>query len=63
MNSVERFQNRKSVEYGTIVIVITAVLIVTKEILSQIAFFIGRKTDNVIIKQTAGITDQTHCHL
>src|SRR5215469_1944268 len=50
MNSIERFQNRESVEYGTIAIVITAISIVVKEILAQIAFYIGRKTDNVIVK-------------
>ncbi|MCL2792991.1 MAG: cation diffusion facilitator family transporter [Spirochaetaceae bacterium] len=50
ISSIERFQNRESVEFGTIAIVITAVSIVVKEILAQIAFYIGRKTDNVIVK-------------
>jgi len=50
MDSVERFKNRESVEYGTIAIVVTAVSIIIKEILAQIAFYIGRKTDNVIVK-------------
>jgi len=50
INSIERFQNRESVVYGTIAIVITIVSIVVKEILAQIAFYIGRKTDNVIVK-------------
>ena len=48
--SIERFQNRESVVYGTIAIVITIVSILVKEILAQIAFYIGRKTDNVIVK-------------
>jgi cation diffusion facilitator family transporter len=50
MNSIERFQNRESVVYGTAAIVITIVSIAAKEILAQIAFYIGRKTDNVIVK-------------
>jgi len=50
INSIERFQNRESVVYGTIAIVITIVSIIVKEILAQIAFYIGRKTDNVIVK-------------
>ena len=50
MNSIERFQNRESVEYGIIAIVVTVASIIAKEILAQIAFYIGRKTDNVIVK-------------
>jgi len=50
ISSIERFQNRESVIYGTIAIVITIVSIAVKEILAQIAFYIGRKTDNVIVK-------------
>jgi cation diffusion facilitator family transporter len=50
MNSIERFQNKESVVYGTAAIVITIVSIAVKEILAQIAFYIGRKTDNVIVK-------------
>jgi len=48
--SIERFQNRESVTYGTLAIVITVVSIVVKELLAQYAFYIGRKTDNVIVK-------------
>ncbi|MCL2293280.1 MAG: cation diffusion facilitator family transporter [Spirochaetes bacterium] len=50
MNAIERFQNRESVVYGTAALVITIISIVIKEILAQIAFYIGRKTDNVIVK-------------
>ncbi|MDR2972230.1 MAG: cation diffusion facilitator family transporter [Bacteroidales bacterium] len=50
INSIERFQNKESVVYGTAAIVITIVSIVAKEVLAQIAFYIGRKTDNVIVK-------------
>ena len=50
INSIERFQNRESVVFGTLAIVVTAVSIVIKELLAQCAFYIGRKTDNVIVK-------------
>jgi cation diffusion facilitator family transporter len=50
MSAIERFQNRESVVYGTLALVITTISIVIKEILAQIAFYIGRKTDNVIVK-------------
>ena len=47
--SIERFQNRESVTYGTIAIVITAVSIVIKELLAQYGFYIGRKTNNPVV--------------
>ncbi|MCL2801992.1 MAG: cation diffusion facilitator family transporter [Treponema sp.] len=50
INSIERFQYRESVVFGTLAIVVTAVSIVIKELLAQCAFYIGRKTDNVIVK-------------
>jgi len=50
INSIDRFRNRESVVYGTIAIVVTIVSIVVKEVLAQIAFYIGRKTDNAIVK-------------
>jgi len=50
INSIERFQNRESVVFGTLAIVVTSVSIVIKELLAQYAFYLGRKTDNVIIK-------------
>ena len=49
INSIERFRNRESVVYGTLAIVVTVVSIVIKELLAQYAFYIGRKTDNVIV--------------
>ena len=48
-NSIERFNNRESVVYGTAALVITAVSIVIKEALAQIAFYIGRKTNNSVV--------------
>jgi len=50
INSIERFKNRESVIYGTLAIVVTIVSIIVKELLAQYAFYIGRKTDNVIVK-------------
>ena len=50
INSIERFQNRESVVFGTLAIVVTVVSIIVKELLAQYAFYIGRKTDNVIVK-------------
>jgi len=50
INSIERLQNRESVVFGTLAIVVTVVSIVIKELLAQYAFYIGRKTDNVIVK-------------
>jgi cation diffusion facilitator family transporter len=49
-NSIIRFINKESVVYGTLAIVVTIVSIIIKELLAQIAFYIGRKTDNVIVK-------------
>ena len=50
INSIERFKNRESVVYGTLAIVVTIVSIIVKELLAQYAFYLGRKTDNVIVK-------------
>jgi len=47
--SIERFQNRESVVYGTLAIVVTAVSIVIKELLAQYGFYIGRKTNNPVV--------------
>jgi cation diffusion facilitator family transporter len=49
VGSIERFQNRESVIYGTLALVITVVSIIIKELLAQYAFYIGRKTDNPIV--------------
>ncbi|MCL2764829.1 MAG: cation diffusion facilitator family transporter [Treponema sp.] len=50
INSIERFRNKESVIYGTLAIVVTAVSIVVKELLAQYSFYLGRKTDNVILR-------------
>ena len=47
--SITRFQNRESVVYGTLALVITAVAIVIKELLAQYGFYIGRKTNNPVV--------------
>ena len=49
VDSIDRFQNRKSVVYGTLALVITVVSIIIKELLAQYAFYLGRKTDNPVI--------------
>jgi len=49
-DSVERFQNRESVVYGTIAIVITIVSIVIKEALAQYAFYLGRKHESEVLR-------------
>ena len=48
-DSIDRFQNRESVIYGTLAIAITAVSVIIKETLAQIAFYIGRKTGNPVV--------------
>ncbi|MCL1991780.1 MAG: cation diffusion facilitator family transporter [Spirochaetes bacterium] len=49
-SSIERFTNRESVVFGTLAIAVTVASILVKEALAQIAFYIGRKTDNLIVK-------------
>ena len=48
-NSIIKFNNRESVIFGTLAIVVTLVSIIIKELLAQYAFYLGRKTDNVIL--------------
>jgi len=48
-NSFERFQNRESVVYGTLAIVVTVISIIVKEILTQVAFYLGKKYKNSVI--------------
>jgi len=53
INSIDRLQNRESYDdviFGTVAIAVTAVSIIVKELLAQYAFYLGRKTNNVIIK-------------
>jgi len=47
--SIERFQNRESVVYGTLALVVTIVSIIVKELLAQYGFYIGRKTNNPVV--------------
>ena len=49
-NSIVRFNNRESVAYGTLAIAVTIASIAAKELLAQYAFYIGKKTDNAIVK-------------
>jgi len=48
-SSIARFQNRESVVYGTLALVITIVSIISKELLAQYGFYIGRKTNNPVV--------------
>lgn len=48
-DSIDRFQNRESVEYGTLALVITLISIIFKELMAQYAFYLGRKHDNSVI--------------
>ena len=48
-DSISRFQNRESVIYGTLALVITVISILIKEGLAQYAFYLGRKHNNPVI--------------
>ena len=52
-NSVVKFMNRETAVYGTLAVVVTAVSIAVKELLAQYAFYIARKTDNLVVKGDA----------
>lgn len=45
-----RLQNRESVTYGTIAIVVTVASVAAKELLAQYAFYIARKTGNMVVR-------------
>jgi cation diffusion facilitator family transporter len=49
-DSVIKFKNHDSAEFGVLAIVVTVISIVVKEALAQYAFYVGRKTGNVSIK-------------
>ncbi|MCL1812778.1 MAG: cation diffusion facilitator family transporter [Treponema sp.] len=49
-NSIARFNNKEHVEFGVIAIIVTIVSIVVKELLAQYAFYLGRKTENLIVR-------------
>ena len=53
INSIDRLINPDDYDkviFGTLAIVVTVSSIVVKELLAQCAFYIGKKTDNVIVK-------------
>jgi cation diffusion facilitator family transporter len=52
-NSIIKFSNKEQAEFGFIAIVVTIVSIAVKELLAQYAFYLGRKTENLIIKADA----------
>ncbi len=49
-DSVERFRSKEEAQFGTIAIIVTIISILVKEGLTQYAFYIAKKTDNVSIK-------------
>jgi cation diffusion facilitator family transporter len=49
-DSFIKFSEKGSTQFGTLAIVATITSIVVKEALSQYAFYIGRKTNNVTVK-------------
>lgn len=49
-DSVIKFSEKGSTQFGTLAIVATIISIVLKEALSQYAFYIARKTDNITVK-------------
>lgn len=49
-DSVIKFSEKVSTQFGTLAIVATTTSIVLKEALAQYAFYIGRKTDNITVK-------------
>ena len=49
-NSIVQFNNRESVQFGTIAIIATVVSIITKEAMAQYAFYVARKSKNTSVK-------------
>lgn len=49
-DSVIKYRNHDSAEFGILAVVVTVISIVVKEALAQYAFHIGRKTGNVSVK-------------
>ena len=49
-DSIDRFRNRETVVFGTLALIVTVVSIIIKEALAQLAFYIGRKTNNPIVR-------------
>ena len=52
-NSITKFNNRESAIFGTLAIIITVVSIAAKELLAQYAFYLARKTGNLVIRADA----------
>jgi len=49
-NSVHRLNNRETVYFGMLAVVVTVISIAVKELLAQYAFYVGRKTGNLTVK-------------
>ncbi|MCL2050668.1 MAG: cation diffusion facilitator family transporter [Lachnospiraceae bacterium] len=48
--SFERFRNEESVYFGSLAIFVTILSIAAKELLAQYSFYLGRKTNNAVLK-------------
>jgi cation diffusion facilitator family transporter len=48
--SIEKFSNKETANFGTIAIVVTIISIILKEALARYAIYIGKKTDNSVVK-------------
>jgi len=48
--SLEKFSNKETANFGTIAIVVTIISIVSKEALARYAIYVGNKTDNSVVK-------------
>ena len=48
-SSIQRFQSRTSVFYGTLALAVTVASIIIKELMAQYAFYLGRKYKNPVI--------------
>ena len=48
-NSIIKFKNKESAEFGIIAIIVIIISIIVKELLAQYAFYLGKKTDNASV--------------
>ena len=52
-NSVIKFSNQEAADFGIIAILVIIISIIFKELLAQMSFYIGRKTDSPVMKADA----------
>ena len=49
-NSINKFANKETAVFGTLAVVVTVASILVKEMMAQYAFYLARKTDNLVVK-------------